>query len=61
VIRLLSATYTYNVTGETLLSSSQVPGWVNYGQILPGVYDVELKNPDGQISVLPQALTVPAL
>jgi hypothetical protein len=61
VIRLLNATYIYNVTGETLISSSQVRGWVNYGQVLPGVYDVELKNPDGQISLLPQALTVPAL
>ena len=60
VIRLINASYTYNVTGETLVSSSQVKGWVNYGQILPGVYDVELKNPDGQISVLPAALTVPS-
>jgi hypothetical protein len=59
VIRLLSASYTYNVTGELLLTSSQLQGWGNYGQILPGLYDVELKNPDGQRVVLPQALTVP--
>ena len=58
--RCSNAGYTYNVTGETLVSSSQVRGWVNYGQILPGVYDVELRNPDGQISVLPAALTVPS-
>ncbi len=59
VIRLLNAAYTYGVTGETVVSSSQVKGWVNRAQIPPGVYDVELKNPDGQISVLPAALTVP--
>jgi hypothetical protein len=59
VIRLINASYTYNVVGELLLSSSQVRGNVNYPQIPPGVYDVELKNPDGQISVLPQSLTVP--
>jgi len=59
VIRFLNASYIYNVTGEAFVSSSQVRGWVNYGQILPGVYDVEVKNPDGQISVLPAALTVP--
>lgn len=61
VIRLLNATYIYGVTGETVVSSSEVRGWVNCAQILPGVYDVELKNPDGQISVLPAALTVPSL
>jgi hypothetical protein len=33
---------------------------VNYAQVLPGVYDVELRNPDGQISVLPDAFTVSA-
>ncbi len=58
VIRCINPSYTYNVTGEALLSSSQVKGWVNYSQILPGVYDVELRNPDGQVSVLPAALTI---
>ena len=58
MIRCINPSYTYNVTGEALLSSSQVKGWVNYSQILPGVYDVELRNPDGQISVLPAALTI---
>jgi hypothetical protein len=61
VLRLLSTSYAYNVVGEALVSSSQVKGWCNYGQIPPGVYDVEVKNPDGQISVLPAALTVPSL
>lgn len=59
VIRLINASYTYNLLGEYLLSSSQVRGSVSYFQIPPGVYDIELKNPDGQISVLPQSLTVP--
>jgi hypothetical protein len=58
VIRCLSASYTYNVINESLVSSSQVTGWINYGQIPPGVYDVELRNPDGQLSVLPAALTI---
>jgi hypothetical protein len=52
--------YTYNLVGEFLLSSSQVRGNVNYVQVPPEVYDIELKNPDGQISVLPQSLTVPS-
>jgi hypothetical protein len=60
VIRLINPGYTYNLVGEFLLSSSQVRGSVNYVQIPPGVYDIELKNPDGQISVLPQSLTVPS-
>jgi hypothetical protein len=60
-IRMLKPGYTYNVVGETLLSSSQVRGWVNHSQILPGVYDVELRNPDGQIALLPGALTVTQL
>jgi len=60
VIRLINASYTYNVPGELLLSSSQVRGWVNYSQILPGLYDLELKNPDGQTVVLPAAVGVPA-
>jgi hypothetical protein len=59
-IRLINPGYTYNLVGEFLVSSSQVRGNVNYVQIPPGVYDVELKNPDGQVSVLPASLTVPA-
>jgi hypothetical protein len=59
VIRLINPGYTYNVAGELLISSEQVRGGVHAGQIPPGVYDVELKNPDGQISVLPASLTVP--
>ena len=59
VIRLINPGYTYNVTGEYLISSAQVRGSVNVLQIPAGVYDVELKNPDGQVSVLPAALTVP--
>jgi hypothetical protein len=58
-VRLINPGYTYNVAGELLLSSEQVRGGVNAGQIPPGVYDVEIKNPDGQISVLPASLTVP--
>jgi len=58
VIRCIGPSYTYNVTGEALLSSSQVKGWVNYSQVPPGVYDIELRNPDGQINVLPGALTI---
>jgi hypothetical protein len=59
VIRLINPGYTYNVTGEFLVSSAQVRGAVNVVQIPAGVYDVELKNPDGQVSVLPASLTVP--
>ena len=59
VVRLINPGYTYNVTGEVLLSSTQVRGGVNVLQIPAGVYDVELKNPDGQVSVLPASLTVP--
>jgi hypothetical protein len=59
VIRFLSPSFTYNAPGEALVSSSQATAWVNHGQIPAGIYDVELNNPDGQISVLPQAFTVP--
>ena len=60
VIRCINPGYTYNVTGESVVSSSQVKGWVNYSQIPAGVYDLELRNPDGQISVLPAAITIVA-
>ncbi len=59
-IRCISPSYIYNVSGETLLSSSQVRGWINYAQIQAGVYDVEFRNPDGQIFVLPAAITISA-
>jgi hypothetical protein len=58
VLRLLSPGYNYNVNSEALVSSSEVTGWVNKGQLPLGVYDLEAKNPDGQLSLLPAALTI---
>jgi hypothetical protein len=59
VVRLISPGYAYNLVGEVFISSTQVRGAVNVVQIPAGIYDVELKNPDGQVSVLPASLTVP--
>jgi hypothetical protein len=58
VLRLLSPGYNYNVNSEALVSSSEVTGWVNKGQLPLGVYDLEAKNPDGQLSLLPAAITI---
>jgi hypothetical protein len=59
-VRALSPGFHYYATGETVVSSSSMTAWINRNQILPGVYDIEVRNPDGQISLLPGALTIPA-
>jgi hypothetical protein len=57
-LRLQNATYTYNLLGEALVSSSTVTGWVNYIQVPPGVYDLVLENPDGQDARLAGAVRI---
>jgi hypothetical protein len=57
-IRLRSASYTYSTPGESWKSATETTCWVVNGQLPPGLYDVELTNPDGQVDVHPYAVVV---
>lgn len=57
-VRLVKPDFTYELLNEALVSGEQVTGWVVSSQTLPGVYDLVLKNPDGQQDVLPAAVTI---
>lgn len=57
-LRCVNYGYVYNMIGETFVSESEVTGQVFRPQVVPGVYDLELENPDGQKSVLADAITV---
>lgn len=48
----------HSLLSEIYVSSTEVTGTVTVPQIAPGVYDVELTNPDGQRAILPDAFTV---
>jgi hypothetical protein len=58
-VRLLSESFVYHVVGETLVSDQVITGWVIRSQILPGAYDLEITNSDGQTAVLADAVVVP--
>jgi hypothetical protein len=58
-LRCLSDSYTYNLGGESWVSASEVRGNIFKPQVPPGVYDLELENPDGQKAWLPDAISVP--
>ena len=55
---LSNPTYTYHAIGEQFLSDTQMTAGIVRGQIPPGLYDLTVTNPDGQIGWLPQAVTV---
>ncbi len=55
-VRLVSEGWSYNCVGEIFVSDNQVRATVVTPQLIPGVYDVEVMNPDGQVAVLPGAL-----
>ena len=55
-VRLINATYGYSAVGEAWQSPQQMTCWVIASQLPPGIYDVELTNPDGQRAVLPAAI-----
>lgn len=58
-VRLLLPGFAYSAPGETWLSPGQVTAWVVRSQLIPGLYDVQVTNPDGQKSVLPAAFWLP--
>ncbi len=57
-LRLENETFTYELIGENLISSSEMTGWVLTPQILPGDYLLILRNADGQESAFPGVVTV---
>ena len=57
-VRCRNALYTYELIGETWVSSSQIRATLIKSQIPYGVYELEVRNPDGQTAILPAALTV---
>lgn len=57
-LRLVNASWTYQMSGESFVSSSEVTGWVLGAQIPPGVYDLECENPDGQVAYYAHAVQV---
>lgn len=58
-VRCVSSAYTYNLLGEVVVSDTEITAWANASQLAPGVYDLEVENPDGQVAVLPNAVSVP--
>jgi len=57
-LRLVNATWTYELLSETRVSPETVTGVVIKSQIPPGSYDLEMIAYDGQVDVLPSAVTV---
>lgn len=57
-VRCRNALYTYELIGETWVSSSQIRATVIKSQLPYGVYELEVRNPDGQTAILPAAITV---
>jgi hypothetical protein len=57
-LRLRNASWVYDCTGEKWLSADQMTASVVKSQLLPGLYDLELTNPDGQIHVLAGAIEI---
>lgn len=55
---LVNPGYTYAVAGEAFVSSTQMTGWISYSQCPPGLYDLLIENKDGQLAVLPAAISV---
>jgi hypothetical protein len=55
-----SGGFTAQLQGESFVSDAEVRGWVLGAQVLPGLYDVVVENPDGQTTRLPGALAVVA-
>jgi hypothetical protein len=47
-IRLESPGFVYELIGEAYQASDTISGYVSWLQILPGVYDLAVQNPDGQ-------------
>jgi len=48
----------YQVFGTSVVDETTLTGWVLVPMVVPGVYDVVVRNPDGQRAVLPAALAI---
>jgi hypothetical protein len=48
----------YQLSGESFVDGTLVTGWIIRAQVPPGIYDLELTNPDGQVSILEDAVTI---
>jgi len=57
-LRLRNASWLYDCGGEKWVSTSQMTASIVKSQLLPGLYDLELTNPDGQVAVLGQAIEI---
>ncbi len=57
-ITLSNPGFTYEAIGEQFVDDTEITAAIIKGQVVPGVYDVTLVNPDGQTSFLPSALTI---
>jgi hypothetical protein len=57
-MRLVSASYTYELISETLLSSTQVKGLVSFSQVPTGSYTLSVENPDGQLALAPLPIAI---
>ncbi|MBW2313345.1 MAG: hypothetical protein JRH10_04065 [Deltaproteobacteria bacterium] len=58
VIRLINEGFTYNCVGESFLDENTATAWVIQSQALPGLYDLEYTDVDGQVDILPDAVTI---
>ncbi len=58
-VRAVLPTFSFGAIGESLQSPEQLTAWVVRSQMISGLYDIEVTNPDGQQAVLPDALLVP--
>jgi hypothetical protein len=57
-IRLESPGFNYELIGEAYQAPGSISGYVSRLQVLPGVYDLAVQNPDGQWARLPAAVEV---
>jgi len=48
----------HDVFGTSVVDETTLTGWVLVPMVVPGVYDVVVRNPDGQRAVLPAALAI---
>ncbi len=57
-VTLSNPQFVYEAIGEQFVTDTEITAAIVKGQVVPGVYDVTVVNPDGQISYILGALTV---
>jgi hypothetical protein len=58
-VRCYNEQLSYGFVGEQVVSETEITAWASSSQLAPGFYDLEVRNPDGQVAVLPLAVAVP--